>query len=165
MLLSRLFHATTCACRRLFVVRCPMLPGDSVMRAAGQTHRRITPFSLPIHADPWGLGRDISPSMWDELMQPITDKDICNACRSKRSASGRTRVSHRMVLYAHSQIRQAIAAVLTDVLQTGDVPAVYKVALLRPIPKEVGKPIEEAARPIVRWRSTQLVPVVPCVLR
>jgi hypothetical protein len=88
-------------------------------------------------------------SMWSNLCKPVTVPEIRKACRNKKSAPGRTRVTHRMVLYAHEQIQNAISEVLTDIISTGKVPDVFKVALLRPIPKEVGKPVQDAARPIV----------------
>lgn len=92
---------------------------------------------------------NVLESMWSNLLKPITQGEVHAACKHKKSAPGRTRITHRMVLYSHTRIQTAIARLLSNILSTGEVPDVFKVALLRPIPKELGKPLEEAARPIV----------------
>ena len=91
----------------------------------------------------------INEAIWSDLLKTITIDEVDAACSNKTSGPGKSRISHRMVLYSEKSIKIEIAKVLTEMLVTGEVPALYKEALLKPIPKEPGKALEEACRPII----------------
>jgi hypothetical protein len=94
------------------------------------------------------LGPKFDSQIWEPVLHPITPEDIKNQCKGRNTSPGISRISYRMILYSAPHLLELLASTLTEILDNGCIPDILKQALLRPIPKSEGIPIETASRPI-----------------
>jgi hypothetical protein len=99
-------------------------------------------------------GRKFRPEIWDNVVQPISVEEVRSQCRGRQCSPGLTKITYRMIMYANSNIVELLADALTGILNTGIIPDVMKNAILRPIPKTAGIPVEVASRPITLLETT-----------
>jgi ribonuclease HI len=93
-------------------------------------------------------GCKFKTEIWDDVVQPISVEEVRSQCRGRQCSPGITRISYRMIMYSAENIAELIAEELTRILDNGVIPASLKRAIMRPIPKTAGIPVEVASRSI-----------------